>query len=309
MISNFEVGLSIHNPNFDFLEAQLHTIALQRQVDVLLLVRFDGCDSAVISRSLELLKQENLKYNIIVGERIGACASFLNIIEHSSGARNFAFCDQDDIWLPDKLHISSKLLNQDLPALGIVNFVSIGKENGIISDSKLAKKLKSKQIFPTPKNALFENLYPGNTMALNPAGLRTIKENLPAAEKIVMHDAWVYLVMSACGNIKVSKEISVLYRQHEGNLIGLKSGRFNNRIRRFLFEREDKRLSMASEFVRLFPNNSFTPTVHKFLKIQESGFLKRINLVRSIQIVRNKKLDKFMLCAALILFGKQKFRK
>jgi hypothetical protein len=69
-------------------------------------------------------------------------------------------------------------------------------------------------------------------MTLNRRATDLIKSNLPNPENVVMHDAWIYLVLSSYGCIREVKYVLFLYRQHEGNLIGLRSSCFINRIKR-----------------------------------------------------------------------------
>jgi hypothetical protein len=70
---------------------------------------------------------------------------------------------------------------------------------------------------------LTENIITGCTAALNRAALNLVR-NPGDVELIYFHDWWLYLVVSAFGEVHADPEPTVLYRQHGGNAIGMGAG-------------------------------------------------------------------------------------
>ena len=84
-----------------FLEEQIASIIAQKGVEVDILVRDDGSSDMTCSLLERWQKEGKLKW--YKGENLGFARSFMNLLKTASGYDYYAFCDQDDIWLEDKL--------------------------------------------------------------------------------------------------------------------------------------------------------------------------------------------------------------
>ncbi|MCL1999354.1 MAG: glycosyltransferase family 2 protein [Turicibacter sp.] len=137
-------------------------------------------------------------------------------------------CDQDDVWLPDKIEKT------------LAKMQSMERENGVntpilvhtdltVTDENLAVKNPSYKAAMNSdfsrtafNQVLIQNTLTGCTALYN----RALAELLTTAPKYcVMHDWWLKLVAAAFGRIGHLEEQTVLYRQHGGNAIGAKDVR------------------------------------------------------------------------------------
>ena len=87
----------------EFLRDQIESILNQEKVNVTLYVRDDGSSD----RTVEILSsyEEQGKLKLICGKNCGVGNSFMHLLYTSDQDFDFyAFSDQDDIWLPDKLY-------------------------------------------------------------------------------------------------------------------------------------------------------------------------------------------------------------
>jgi hypothetical protein len=77
--------------------------------------------------------------------------------------------------------------------------------------------------------ALTQNIATGCTIMLNRAAATLVGgSKAPAA---CMHDWWCYLLVAAAGGrIEADREPVVLYRQHDGNLIGASASRWRRAV-------------------------------------------------------------------------------
>lgn len=104
------------------------------------------------------------------------------------------------------------------------------------------------------KNAIVESSVNGNLIFLNSEAANLVLRHIPSNFK--MHDWWFYLCVSAFGKIIFDDRVTLLYRQHENNVIGAKTavlGTFGKRLKRFLNNNKTYPIySQASEFLDLY---------------------------------------------------------
>lgn len=98
-----------------FLEEQLESIFNQKGVEILLLVR----DDASTDKTVEILRKFRNKYLgqmvILEGKNnIGWRASFLTLLYKAKeySCPYYAFSDQDDVWLENKLYSACKCISE-----------------------------------------------------------------------------------------------------------------------------------------------------------------------------------------------------
>lgn len=215
----------------DYLAQQLDSIFTQNDVIPYILVRDDGSSDD----TLEILSNYQMKYpdriSIVKGDNVGWKKSFFTLLYlaylNYHDFSLFAFSDQDDIWLPDKLKSAIGLLGDDniTPALycSSLSFYKDGESRGIIN-----KKI----VTPNPYNALIRNYATGCTVVFNRQLLDIVAPVTPDID--VPHDYWVYLAAVLCGKAVIDGNSHILYRQHDNNQIGSESNLidvWNRRIR------------------------------------------------------------------------------
>ncbi len=229
-----------------FLREQLDSVAAQTHKDWTLWVSDDGSSDA----TLDILNETQTKWGagrlrLIAGPQRGWCANFLSAATHSEiSADLFAFCDQDDVWLPEKLshalawHSSQSHADHQRARLYCARTALIDAQGRAIGHSPLFTRP------PSFANALTQNIGGGNTMVFNQAA-RALLTHGPSAELLVTHDWWLYLSVGAAGGITYyDARPTVQYRQHGSNLIGSNIG-WRARVERFnmLLHGEHKRWS------------------------------------------------------------------
>jgi glycosyltransferase involved in cell wall biosynthesis len=207
------VLLSTYN-GAGFLEAQLDSLRAQHGVQVRLHARDDGSTD----ETLAVLKAHAETWPGLAapscGPNLGPAASFLELLRTApDDADYYAFCDQDDVWLPGKLARAAAMLSAATgPALYCSNVrlvaadltpIGIPRENG---DTRF-------------QHLLFENIAYGCTVVMNRAA-RELIVSRPPERGLIMHDWWCALVVAAVGRVIYDPEPLILYRQHGGNAVG-----------------------------------------------------------------------------------------
>ncbi len=137
------------------------------------------------------------------------------------------FCDQDDIWLPDKIknaydkckEIESKE-SSDLPVLVFSDLIVTDEKLNVISDSLFKMQKTNPKYVEDIGRLAYRNCVTGCTMLFNN---RALKVAMPFSEDALMHDWWLALkILTNNGRIELIESKDILYRQHGRNSVGAK---------------------------------------------------------------------------------------
>jgi glycosyltransferase involved in cell wall biosynthesis len=156
----------------------------------------------------------------------GVSRNFLSLLRaapyHLPAGSWLSLADQDDVWLSDRLSRGIEALRpfgSDRTALYC--------SRTWVTDSWLAgRKLSPPRPRPPSfRNALVQNIAAGNTILLNPAAAQLVVDAAARVERVVVHDWWIYqMVTGAGGNVVHDDYPTLLYRQHGANAIGANDG-------------------------------------------------------------------------------------
>ncbi|WP_372616773.1 glycosyltransferase [Falsiroseomonas sp.] len=204
----------------DYLPTQLES--LERQVDQrwMLLWRDDGSRDGsvrILEEFAARMAPGRVRRVAHAARRLGIAASFLALLRAApADAACYAFCDQDDVWLPDKIGRAAAALGAvpaERPALYCARQVMVDRglrRLGLSPDAKRG---------PGLANALVQNIATGCTTVLNAAARRHVLSGTPPPP--TLHDWWAYLVVTATGGqVIFDPQPEILYRQHGANAVG-----------------------------------------------------------------------------------------
>ncbi|MGF2142106.1 glycosyltransferase [Vagococcus fluvialis] len=237
-----------------YLEEQLNSIFQQKGVKVSVLVRDDGSSDSTLN-ILEKFKELGHLLDYYIEENVGACSSFLRMLKKkdisTSNYDYYAFSDQDDIWLENKLYIAVnrlETLNDGKPKLYYGSAIVVN--NSLVPLSNLIiRDIKNKN------DVLFRNRAQGSTMVFNEELKKLIIKN-EKNDKIIMHDWWINLISEYTGTeIIKDKTPYLMYRQHENNVIGVEVSNFSrlyHRIQVIFSKSSNERLRMLVFFYEIF---------------------------------------------------------
>lgn len=130
-------------------------------------------------------------------------------------------CDQDDVWKPDKIRASLQIMHEqeektpDRPVLVHTDLEVVGEDLHRISPSFFAYQRLEPSFSSLPR-LVVQNNVTGCTILMN----HCLRERVRVPASIFMHDWWLALTASAFGTVVCLREPTVLYRQHQGNVVG-----------------------------------------------------------------------------------------
>jgi hypothetical protein len=228
--------------------------------------------------------------------RLGPMRSFFSLLHHTN-ARFIGFCDQDDVWLPQKVERLVDAIEQaesQLPADSPVLCCS----DATVTDAALRPldrtyherhgfSLADGRDLALPR-LLFRNFAIGATTMVNGA---LAKRCLAVPEAAIMHDWWMALVAVSMGRAIVLEEPLILYRQHSANAVGSRKHVFPtswDQIQNYL---QRSRLSAArclSQAVAFNKHYTALPPKSANILASFASFAEQDRLKRTLTLLRTR---------------------
>lgn len=200
-----------------YLKEQIDSILNQSIKNIELIIRDDGSKDST-RKILREYSEESDRIKVIFGENIGVEKSYRELLKYSVEADYFAFCDQDDIWLDNKIEKAIEEMNviKNEPVLYYSEVKAVNNNMEIILTSHYTGIDTLGSSFNTTPvigcTVLFNNI------------LKRYIEKYGIAENIIMHDLYMYrLCLAIGGHIIHDKNSYIMYRQHENNVVGISS--------------------------------------------------------------------------------------
>jgi len=238
-----------------FLREQIDSILMQEGVDVSLLVRDDGSTDG----TCDILAGYDEQYRNVDwkrAENVGFVKSFSALVKMAANSDidvdYYAFADQDDIWMPQKLATACHVLatkDDSKPNLFTSNSMQVDAEG---------RELEPFHKGPEPKfrkgNVLVFGTEQGCSMVFNKKAVEIYSEHEPS---LTWHDRWMYHICYFMGSVTYDHQSLFYYRRHEKNaLANHKAGSLEGepskivRVYRILFVEPPvtNHVEMAQEF-------------------------------------------------------------
>lgn len=218
-----------------YIDDQINSIINQTYNNWILYIHDDGSTD----KTIKIIKSYTEKYpnKILFLEdnmkNLGATQNFAWLLKHSKSDYIF-LCDQDDVWLPNKIeHFMNKMLfletkwGKNTPLLIHSDLIVTDENLKTIYSSfwqyvKLNPKL-SNDLY----SLLLHNIVTGCAMMINK---KAKLKSIPIPEEVIDHDHWIAINVAKYGKIYYFKNPYVLYRQHGTNVVGLEGATFYNKL-------------------------------------------------------------------------------
>jgi len=276
--AHIDILLAAYNGE-EYLKEQIDSILCQSYDRWNLIIRDDGSgdNTPEIIRNYSNKYSHKIKLLDIPDRNRGIKRNFSILLEHSS-SDYIMFCDQDDLWLPEKIEITYKKMKEletlhgkDLPLLIHGDLKVADKNLKILSPSFWQyQKLNPRTGFELNR-LIVQNVITGCTLMIN----KKLKDLLlPVPDEAVMYDWWTGLVACAFGKMAYITDPLILYRQHGRNDTGAKHWSFDYIRGQLLNFREIKKnllntQKQAKIFLERYKDRLSKEDIHR-LKIYSS---------------------------------------
>jgi hypothetical protein len=221
-VAPIEVVLPTYNGVL-YLEAQIASIYNQTLRPERVLLRDDGSSDGTQALISQLRQRYGAWLQVLPADGNLGCMANVNRLLQATTAPFVALADQDDFWLPQKLEVSLKRLQQletqygpETPLL-VHSDLELVDQDGTPLGFHYLKRQRLDPLRTAPVDLALTNVVTGCTALLNRS---LLEKALPIPPQAVMHDWWMALVTSVFGQIELLPQTTVLYRQHGGNVLG-----------------------------------------------------------------------------------------
>ena len=223
------IVMAVYEPNLQWFREQLDSLEIQTYPNLELLV-IDDCSPTVPFETVRQCVAESIRsfpYQVQRNEKnLGSNGTFEKLTQQARG-KYIAYCDQDDVWLPEKLEILQRVIEQTGAKLVCSDMYIIDGQGHQTADS--ITKVRRHHVFHSGENLaeglLFHNFVTGCTM-LMPTDLA--KQAMPFCPYMV-HDHYLALFASMFGMIQSLDTSLIRYRIHGGNQTGILAGVTNKK--------------------------------------------------------------------------------
>ena len=229
--------MAIYKPNIKWLIEQLESLNNQTYKNLELTVYNDCPEDKTNYEKIYAKYITNFKFSIIRGEsNLGSTEVFAKLTEYADGDY-IAYCDQDDIWLPNKIKTLVEKIIETNADMVCSDMYVIDAESKVVADSII--KVRPRHVFYNGANmfkqAIIHNWVTGCTVLIK---TDMAKRALPFPKEFV-HDAWLAAYVGAYGKIVNLNKSLIKYRIHGNNqttvLVGINSKEdyYKDRIKGF----------------------------------------------------------------------------
>lgn len=214
-----------------YLEAQLESIAGQSELPDEIVISDDNSTD----ETLEIAKRFGARVPFDVRilprhERLGFADNFLHAAENCRFPL-IMFCDQDDIWVPNKLALSRDRLLQDDSLMLLHKLALVGSDlqptgvftQGIEDDATHGPLVLEPYLCGHGNTMMFRQ----QLVALYPKEKRPLVDG----DRLLSHDTWLYTLAAALGSVSLMEASLILYRQHGSNVSSLDERSLRQKLR------------------------------------------------------------------------------
>lgn len=307
-MSEYNVCILLSTYNGEkYIKEQLDSILLQKNIEFTLYIRDDGSSD----ETCNILDEYKKNYsNIIIekGENLGWKKSFMSMLRKAPIADFYAFADQDDVWLDNKLEIAVQNL------LPYKDIIALYGSNVTVTDRYLKiKRLynpKGLDVMSRPMEQLLDGSHmPGGLTYVFTPNLKKLMERwVPAGD--FGHDFICYLLAILFGKVIYDCNSYVLYRQHGNNQIGAQKENIQKLIlnfKNFFTKSVPYKSIWAEKVIKIYPELlKERDEVYSYLSLlgnYSNGFKYKLKLIRNPNLKRSTNKDTFCLYTK-ILFNK-----
>ncbi len=261
-----DILLSTYN-GAPFLEELLQSLKDQSYSDWRLVIRDDGSTDSTTEILNVFREKEPDKVSIVQNgkKHLGPKKSYEALLQFTT-ADFIMFCDQDDVWMPDKIQRTlDKMLemeqqNPELPMLVFTDLTVTDKNLNVIHPSLWQYTKVNPENVNIVYRLLVNNPVVGCTVMINKAVKPLV---LPIPERAVMHDWWIVLNVTREGKVGFLTQPTIWYRLHDRNNLGVSAANGKYYLGRML--RLKTTLSQNINAIKMLNSLDFSLSIVKFL--------------------------------------------
>lgn len=288
-----------------FLAQQLDSVLNQTYKDWTLLIRDDGSSDRTPEIIADYASRDPRIHFINPDKRenLGVVKNFYTLLKYQE-ADFYFFCDQDDVWLPEKLEFQMEELLSESPSIPKMVYMDLKVVDvnlNVINDSMI--KSQSHHANTKLIQELTENTVTGGVSGINHA----LAQLWRTTDNVIMHDWYLAILATAFGKLVYIDKFGELYRQHDNNVLGART--LSKRLKKWLqpqllFEKYWDLIKasqkQASNLLELPISDIDRNCIEAFVHILEESFQKRFYLLKKYRLRKNKRFHTIVFSTLIV---------
>lgn len=222
-----------------YISEQIESILAQTDKEWMIYIHDDGS----ADNTVEILKKYVSHYPeqiiLLDGPSTGGAKMNFFYLFSQVEAPFYMCCDQDDVWLPEKIEITKREMtnlvrgDEQQPCLVFTELKVVDNDLNVISE-KMSTYQGLDCVNLKFNRAIIQNVVTGCTMMVNRV-LRDEMTKITDYTDVLMHDWWAMLIATRFGKAAFVDTATILYRQHGNNGVGAQnSNSFMYKLKRML---------------------------------------------------------------------------
>ena len=216
--------MAVYEPRMDWLRQQLVSLNEQTYPNLRLYIR-DDCSPTVPYEQIQSCVRDcitRFPYVITRNEKNSGSNATFELLTKEAEGDLFAYCDQDDVWLPEKLTVLQEAMERERAVLAYSDVSAVDDEGKLLAGSlrELRPRLTYLEGSDLAPKLFFRNCVAGCAMLVNS---NIAKRAIPFPRQTVC-DHWIALLAATEGTVAFVPDQLVRYRQHKHNQTGVLAG-------------------------------------------------------------------------------------
>lgn len=213
-----------------YLKEMLESLEKQTFRDFTCYIHDDGSTD----HSPEIIQEwadKDPRFHLLQGPPTGSAKNNFLWMLSQVDADSYMFADHDDVWLPEKIEKSVRLLESYPRITAVFTDMYVTDENLKILSNSFIRDLKRDISRTAYTQLIIDNLAAGCTQLFT-RRVRDAALKLRHPDQVEVHDEWTITLAAAMGQVKGIDEPLVYYRQHGSNEIGASHETIAHRVSR-----------------------------------------------------------------------------
>lgn len=302
-----KIGVLLSTYNGEkYLAQQIDSIINQENVQIKLYIRDDGSTDSTPQILDHYQKKYSDQIHVDFGKNIGWKKSYFQLLNSVEKFDYYAFSDQDDVWLPQKLFRAIQFLQK------LSDPVSLYTGNVWITDEKLNIQrsfcpVKVNMLNRPIEEIMIQSCLPGGlTFVFTDMALQLVRRLYPGG--ICGHDSWVFRVCLYLGEVVYDDKPMVYYRQHGTNAIGSEKGIswwIQKKFSSVLGKKYPQQSKVAHKFLQIFGDDlKRNQNAYKLLYViseYPKNLASKLRLIFYPNVKRRKKSETILLYIKILM--------
>lgn len=222
-MATVSVLMSVYQPNPDYFRQQLESLNRQTYEDVELLI-WNDCPGEPVDRELVYRTVTHFPVTFFEeGRNLGYIGAFGELSKRAGG-EYLSYCDQDDVWLPDKISVCIQAIREH-NAVAAVCDRSLMDGDGNVFCQSVRRESKAKSVtWRTGEDITMQAAFFSYCTGMTLIARRDLVQRFLPFVPILPHDQQLAFLLSGAGSIAYVEKPMVKHRRYGTNASGMLAG-------------------------------------------------------------------------------------